>query len=112
VHSDAKRFKRGPDFGPGSLDAFIAGALRNRSGCNMKELQAFTYLAAVTMLCCGTLRAAEPSESVARALEALSAVHQLSEVVMSPDGKRVIYGDVVTGKRGGADVDVRSVWMK
>ena len=77
----------------------------------MKKSQVLSCLAPVAMLCCGTLRAAEPSKSTARALEALGAVHQLSEVAISPDGKRVIYGDVVTGKRGGADVDASALWM-
>jgi dipeptidyl aminopeptidase/acylaminoacyl peptidase len=38
-------------------------------------------------------------------------VHPFSEVALSPDGKHVVYGTVVTGKRGGADVDVSSLWI-
>jgi dipeptidyl aminopeptidase/acylaminoacyl peptidase len=77
----------------------------------MTKPQNFLYLAALSMLCCGTSQAAEPSKSVVQALEALGAVQQLSEVAISPDGKRVIYGDVVAGKRGGEDVDVSALWM-
>jgi dipeptidyl aminopeptidase/acylaminoacyl peptidase len=77
----------------------------------MTKPQNFSYLAALSMLCCGTSQAAEPSKSVVQALEALGAVQQLSEVAISPDGKRVIYGDVVAGKRGGEDVDVSALWM-
>lgn len=63
------------------------------------------------ILCCGACRAAEPSTPVTRALEALAAVHQLSEAAISPDGKRLIYGDLVTAKRGGADVDASALWI-
>lgn len=63
------------------------------------------------ILCCGACRAAEPPTPVTRALEALAAVHQLSEAAISPDGKRLIYGDLVTAKRGGADVDASALWI-
>jgi Tol biopolymer transport system component len=32
-------------------------------------------------------------------------------VELSPDGKRLVYGNVVSGKRGGADVDVSALWI-
>jgi dipeptidyl aminopeptidase/acylaminoacyl peptidase len=96
---------------PASPGTPACGRLRASLQEYMKKAQAFSYLAAVPMLCCGTSRAADPSQSVGRALESLSAVHQLSEVTISPDGKRVIYGDVVTGKRGGADVDASALWL-
>ena len=66
---------------------------------------------AVFLSWCGASRAGAPSTAVTRALESLAAVHPLSEVALSPDGRRVIYGDVVTGKRGGADVDVSALWV-
>ncbi len=44
-------------------------------------------------------------------LDALAAVHFFSEVALSPDGQRVVYGNVQTGKRGGADVDVSALWI-
>jgi WD40-like Beta Propeller Repeat len=59
----------------------------------------------------GTSCAAEPSRAVAQALDALGKLHQLSEVAVFPDGKRVIYVDMVTGKRGDASVDVSALWM-
>ena len=77
----------------------------------MKKPQTLPYLAAVTILCCGSPHAAEPSKSILQALEAFGAVHQFSEVAISPDGKRVIYGNVVAGKRGGAEVDVSALWI-
>ena len=77
----------------------------------MKKQQVLWHLVAVTMFSWGTSRAAEPSKAVAQALDALGKVHQLSEVAISPDGKRVIYGEMGTGKRGGANVDVSALWM-
>jgi len=44
-------------------------------------------------------------------LDALGSVHPFSEVALSPDGNRLVYGNVVTGKRGGADVDVSALWI-
>ena len=44
-------------------------------------------------------------------LDVLNAVHPFSEVSLSPDGKRLVYASVVTGKRGGADVDVSALWL-
>ena len=44
-------------------------------------------------------------------LDALSAVHAFSEVALSPDGRRLVYGSVTTGKRGGADVEVSALWL-
>jgi len=38
-------------------------------------------------------------------------VHSFSEVALSPDGKLLVYGDVVTGNRGGAQVDVSALWI-
>jgi Tol biopolymer transport system component len=34
-----------------------------------------------------------------------------SEVAISPDGSRVVYGSVLTGKRGGAESDVSALWI-
>ncbi len=39
-------------------------------------------------------------------LDSLGSVHGIGEVAISPDGKQVIYGNIVAGKRGGADIDV------
>src|ERR1700677_4892630 len=54
--------------------------------------------------------AAEPT-GVSGILEKLASVRSFGEVVISPDGKRVIYGTSVTGRQGGAEVDVSALWM-
>lgn len=76
----------------------------------MKKPQALFCFPAVALLCCAMAHAVEP-DSVARALDSLGAVRQLSETAISPDGKRVIYGDLITGKRDGADVDASRLWL-
>ncbi len=53
---------------------------------------------------------AEPM-TVPSILDALGAVHPFSEVVLSPDGTRAVYGNVTTGKRRGAAVDVSALWI-
>ena len=66
-----------------------------------------------TVLLCGMLAkpvAAQPAP-VTAVLDALSSVHPFGEVAISPDARRVIYGSVVTGKRGGAEVDVSALWI-
>ena len=35
----------------------------------------------------------------------------ITRLAISPDARRVIYGSVVTGKRGGAEVDVSALWI-
>jgi dipeptidyl aminopeptidase/acylaminoacyl peptidase len=53
-----------------------------------------------------------PAErSVAEAMAALESVHSFREVAMAPDGKHLVYGVIVTGKRAGADVDVSALWI-
>src|SRR5271169_6781980 len=44
-------------------------------------------------------------------LESLTSVHPVGEVAISPDGNQVVYGNVLTGKRAGADVDVSALWI-
>jgi dipeptidyl aminopeptidase/acylaminoacyl peptidase len=62
-----------------------------------------------------TLRASHAQGADSHALDAildgLNSVHPFSEVASSPDGKRLVYGNVVTGKRAGADVDVSALWI-
>jgi dipeptidyl aminopeptidase/acylaminoacyl peptidase len=48
---------------------------------------------------------------IADALAALSAVQRFEEVALSPDGRHAAYGHVVTGRRGGAEVDVSALWL-
>jgi|SRR5882724_2267426 len=75
----------------------------------------------LTMPACGILSsllltaASEPaaaqSLSISQILSALSSVHPPGEVAMAPDGKHVIYGSVVTGKRGDAEIDASALWI-
>ena len=66
--------------------------------------------AVISLLWCSLAKPDSPP-AISGVLDALNSVHTLSEVALSPDGKRVVYGTVVTGKRGGADVDVSSLWI-
>ncbi len=68
-------------------------------------------LAAAGLCCVLSEIAGAESPSIAKAVEALTSVHPIAEVALSPDGKRVIYGSVVTAKRGGADVASSMLWM-
>jgi dipeptidyl aminopeptidase/acylaminoacyl peptidase len=51
------------------------------------------------------------SPDVSGILGKLESVHSISEVALSPDGRRVVYGTSITGKKGGADVDVAALWL-
>ena len=55
--------------------------------------------------------AAAASSDVSGILDSLTSVHSVGEVSISPDGRHVIYGNVLAGKRGGADVDVSALWI-
>jgi dipeptidyl aminopeptidase/acylaminoacyl peptidase len=59
----------------------------------------------------GRAPAAAQSPAISRALDALDSVHAIGEVALSPDGRRLVYGRVVRGKRAGADVDVSALWI-
>src|SRR5579862_7079937 len=54
---------------------------------------------------------AAESQGVRESIAALTAVHVLSEVSVSPDGARVVYGQLATAKRGGAEVEVSTLWL-
>src|ERR1700679_2352104 len=66
--------------------------------------------AVISLLWCSLAKSDSPP-AISTVLDALNSVHTFSECALSPDGKRVVYGTVVTGKRGGADVDVSSLWI-
>ncbi len=55
--------------------------------------------------------AATDTAQVDRILSLLGSVKLYNEVALSPDGKRLVYGTVSTGKRAGVDVDVSSLWL-
>ena len=54
--------------------------------------------------------AAGQQSGVAAVLDALNSVHAFGEVAISPDGRHVVYGSVVTGTRGGAEVNVSALF--
>jgi dipeptidyl aminopeptidase/acylaminoacyl peptidase len=60
---------------------------------------------------CGQPAAAAETPTLNTILDVLNSVRVFSEVALSPDGKRLVYGSVSTGKRGGADVDVSVLWL-
>ncbi len=64
-----------------------------------------------TLLCVDFARTYAAAPSITQALDALGAVHEVGEVTLSPDGKHVVYGTVIRGKRAGAEVDVSSLWI-
>jgi len=51
------------------------------------------------------------SPGISRALAALSSVHAINEVALSPDGRHLVYGRLVRGKRGSADVDSAALYL-
>jgi dipeptidyl aminopeptidase/acylaminoacyl peptidase len=53
--------------------------------------------------------AADQSPSITKVLDALSSVHPIGEVTISPDAKRIVYGTTVTGTRGGAEIAVSAL---
>ncbi len=59
---------------------------------------------------CG-LPIAVATPAVTPILDVLNSVHVFNEVALSPDGKRLVYGSVTSGKRDGADVDVSALWL-
>jgi dipeptidyl aminopeptidase/acylaminoacyl peptidase len=67
----------------------------------------------ITLLLSGAspLVAAQGQTSVAAALQALESVHALSEVAISPDGRRLVYGTAVAGTRGGTTVDLSALFL-
>jgi dipeptidyl aminopeptidase/acylaminoacyl peptidase len=57
------------------------------------------------------LVAADGQATVAAALQALESVHGLSEVAISPDGRYLVYGNAITGTRGGSAVEVSALFL-
>jgi dipeptidyl aminopeptidase/acylaminoacyl peptidase len=55
--------------------------------------------------------AAAGTVDVSGVLNSLASVHPIGEVAISPDGRRVVYGTVLAGKRHDADVDVSALWI-
>jgi len=68
-------------------------------------------LAPVVLCCCPLLAAADAPTPISMALQALGSVRALDEVALSPDGRHVVYGSIVTGTRDGAEVDVTALFL-
>ncbi len=78
----------------------------------MKITTAFTALSATLILyTTHALAAAPPSAGVEDALKSLQSVQALGEVALSPDGKTLVFGRTIPGKRGGADVDISALFI-
>jgi dipeptidyl aminopeptidase/acylaminoacyl peptidase len=73
----------------------------------------YLYRRVLVGLCCcifgGATGASTPD--ISGILDSLKSVHPIGEVAISPDGKRVVYGNLLTGNRSGADVDVSALWI-
>lgn len=70
------------------------------------------YGAVITLLCCliEQSAAAQPP-AVSKVLATVASTHRFTEVALSPDGRTVVYGDVVTGKGRGAESDESALWI-
>jgi dipeptidyl aminopeptidase/acylaminoacyl peptidase len=66
---------------------------------------------AVLLLSAAVASAAAQSLSIPQVLRALGSVHPLGEVAIAPDGKHLVYGNVVTGKRGDTELEVSALWI-
>src|SRR5260370_37969195 len=86
----------------------LSRTLKKRCGMN-KRMTLVSGIA--TALLYGAL--AQPAEGrqsgVAAVLDALNSVHAFGEGAISPDGRHVVYGSVVTGTRGGAEGNVSAL---
>ena len=68
-------------------------------------------LTLLILLGCAAPLAADEPGPISAALQALESVHALSEVTISPDGRRIVYGTEVSGMRGGSQVDVSALFL-
>jgi dipeptidyl aminopeptidase/acylaminoacyl peptidase len=77
----------------------------------MKQRLLAICLLPVLLGAAAPLTAADTRISVSAALQALESVHALTEVAISPDGKRLVYGAAVTGTSGGTAVAVSALYL-
>src|SRR5579862_1736722 len=75
-----------------------------------KRSRAFSCSVGGALLCSFSTHAFAAS-SIPEALDAMGAVHEMGEVALSPDGKHVVYGTEMRGKRGSDEVDVTALWI-
>ena len=66
---------------------------------------------AVLLLAAAVAPVAAQSLSIPQVLRALGSVHPLGEVAIAPDGRHLVYGNVVTGKRGDTELEVSALWI-
>jgi len=86
----------------GEATSSILTSARRFSGCGVLT----------ALLCCILAKAAAAQPPPIKAvLDALGSVHSFSEVAISPDRKRVVYGTTVTGKHRGAEIDQSTLWI-
>ena len=76
-----------------------------------RSMVAGSRAAAATLCLCAPALAAPDQAGISRILEGLGSVHPFSEVSMAPDGKHIVYGNVVAGSRSGAAVEVSALWI-
>jgi dipeptidyl aminopeptidase/acylaminoacyl peptidase len=67
--------------------------------------------AVAVLLLAAVTPAAAQSLSIPQVLRALGSVHPLGEVAIAPDGRHLVYGNVVTGKRGDTELEVSALWI-
>jgi dipeptidyl aminopeptidase/acylaminoacyl peptidase len=94
-----------------SLAAWSAGLLLAAQVAAAAETAAASSVAAPSTAAPSTAAPSTADPAAAAILDVLAAVHPFSEVALAPDGRHVVYGSVLTGKRGGADVDVSALWL-
>ncbi|MEA3140132.1 MAG: hypothetical protein QOK23_2301 [Gammaproteobacteria bacterium] len=75
-----------------------------------QSIQACSVLG-LLLLCAHVEPASAQSLSIPQLLRALNSVHPVGEVAISPDGKHLIYGNVVSGKRDDAEIEVSALWI-
>jgi dipeptidyl aminopeptidase/acylaminoacyl peptidase len=78
----------------------------------MKSTAAILLFSAILLLsAAGAPAFTPPDAGVEDALKALQSVQALGEVALSPDGKTLVYGRTIPGRRGGADVDISALFI-
>src|ERR1700731_1275384 len=82
----------------------------HKNSMKKQSIQACSALG-LLLLCAHVEPASAQSLSIPQLLRALNSVHPVGEVAISPDGKHLVYGNVVSGKRDDAEIDVSALWI-
>ena len=80
-------------------------------GRNLQRHLAGRGLLGGILLVLGAFCASAEAPPTSSILDAFDSVHQFGEVALSPDGKHLVYGNIVSGKRGEANVDTSALWI-